>query len=243
MRLRHAGWALLGATMLGAGLLLSGPPAGMIDWLAARHPGCVYRLPVEEPLVALTIDDGPDPATTPGILAELRRHGARATFFVITERLQGRAPLVRRMLAEGHELGNHFTRDRPGIRLSAEAFAQDLEHAHRALSRYGPVRWARPGAGWYSQRMVAIMAEQGYHCALGSVYPYDATIPSTTFASWHIIGNVQPGAIVVLHDGGARGERTVRVLETVLPALERRGFRVVTLSELAAAARPASATD
>jgi peptidoglycan/xylan/chitin deacetylase (PgdA/CDA1 family) len=224
---------VIGVVILGAGVLLSRPPTAVVDWLAARFPGCLYRAPVTQPLVALTIDDGPDPASTPAILDQLRRYGARATFFVITERLEGRAPLVRRMLAEGHELGNHFTRDRPSIRLDAEQFAQDLEQAHRTLAPYGPVRWARPGAGWYSQRMVATMAEKGYRCALGSVYPYDAEIPSAAFASRHVLRNVRPGAIVVLHDGGARGERTARVLGTVLPALQRRGFRVVPLSELA----------
>jgi peptidoglycan/xylan/chitin deacetylase (PgdA/CDA1 family) len=104
------------------------------------------------------------------------------------------------------------------------------------LAAYGPVHWARPGSGWYSQAMIATMARHGYRCALGSVYPYDAAIPSATFSSWHILRNVRPGAIVVLHDGGARGRRTARVLQTVLPELRRRGFRVVTLSELTARA-------
>ena len=235
MRSRAVAWALVGTTILGLGVLLSGPPAAVVDRLAARYPGCLYRLPVRAPMVALTIDDGPDPTTTPLILAELRRYGARATFFVITGRLEGRAPLVRQLLAEGHELGNHFTRDRPSILLGAEAFARDLEQAHQALAPYGAVRWARPGSGWYSQRMVATLAEKGYRCALGSVYPYDATIPSAEFASWHVLRNVRPGAVLVLHDGGTRGKRTARVLRTVLPALQRRGFRVVSLSELAAA--------
>jgi peptidoglycan/xylan/chitin deacetylase (PgdA/CDA1 family) len=148
----------------------------------------------------------------------------------------GQDALVRRLVAEGHELGNHFMRDRPSICLGAADFARDLERAHRVLARYGPVRWARPGSGWYSPSMIATMARHGSRCALGSVYPYDATIPSTRFVEWHLLRNVRPGAIIVLHDGGARGRRTARVLRRVLPELERRGFRVVTLSELVAAA-------
>jgi peptidoglycan-N-acetylglucosamine deacetylase len=236
MRARLAGWAALGASLLGAGALLCGPPAGVLDWIAARYPGCLYRIPLQARLVALTLDDGPDAATTPLILAELRRHEARATFFLITERVRGREPLLRQLVAGGHELGNHFTQDRPSIRLSAGQFAQDLDQAHDVLAPYGPVRWARPGSGWYSQAMIATMAQQGYRCALGSVYPYDATIPSARFASWHILRNIGPGAIIVLHDSGARGHRTVEVLRTVLPELHRRGYRVVSLSDLAAAA-------
>jgi peptidoglycan/xylan/chitin deacetylase (PgdA/CDA1 family) len=238
MRARLAAWGALGAVVLGAGTLLSGPPAWIIEWLAARFPGCLYQVPVGAPLVALTLDDGPDPATTPLILAELRRHEARATFFLIAERVPGRERLVRQVVADGHELGNHFTRDRPSIRLDPRQFALDLEQAHRVLAPFGAVRWARPGGGWYSRAMVATMASRGYRCALGSVYPYDATIPSSGFSSWHILRNVRPGAIIVLHDGGARGRRTARVLGAVLPELRRRGFRVVPLSELVAAARP-----
>lgn len=236
MRARLAGWGALGAAAVGAGALLSGPPAGLVDWLAARYPGCLYRVSPRAPVVALTLDDGPDPVTTPMILAELRRYGARATFFMIAERVSGREQLVRQVVAEGHELGNHSTRDRPSIRLSAGEFARDLERAHRVLAPHGSLRWARPGSGWYTRTMVETMARQGYGCALGSVYPYDATIPSAAFARWHILRNVRPGAIIVLHDGGARGRRTARVLRAVLPELHRRGFRVVSLSELTAAA-------
>jgi peptidoglycan/xylan/chitin deacetylase (PgdA/CDA1 family) len=193
-------------------------------------------VPLQAPLVALTLDDGPDSATTPLILAELQRHGARATFFMIAGRVQGREQLVHRVVEAGHELGNHLMQDRPSIRLDAGDFARDLERAHRVLAPYGPLRWARPGSGWYSQAMVATMARQGYRCALGSVYPYDAAIASVGFSVRHILRNVRPGAILVLHDAGARGGRTARVLRTVLPELHRRGFRVVTLSELVAAA-------
>lgn len=238
MRARWVAWGALGVVALGTGALLSGPPAGIVEWLAARFPGCLYQVPLPAPLVALTLDDGPDSATTPLILAELRRHEARATFFLIAERVAGREGLVRQVVAEGHELGNHFTRDRPSIRLDAAEFARDLEQAHRVLAPFGTVRWARPGSGWYSSSMVATMAEQGYRCALGSVYPFDAAIPSSAFSSWHILRNVRPGAIIVLHDGGGRGRRTARVLGAVLPELRRRGFRVVPLSELVAASTP-----
>jgi peptidoglycan-N-acetylglucosamine deacetylase len=225
----------VGLAILGGGVLLSGPPVWIIDWLAAWYPGCLYRVPVQARIIALTLDDGPDPATTPLILAQLRRYRAKATFFLITERVKSRERLVHQIVAEDHEIGNHFTQDRPSIRLAADQFREDLDQSHQTLAPFGPMRWARPGSGWYSQTMVATMARKGYRCALGSVYPYDAKIPSVAFASWYLRRNVRPGAILVLHDGGARGRRTARVLRGVLPELRRRGYRVVTLSELARA--------
>ncbi len=234
MRVRGPVWGALAAGAIGAGVLLLRPPPWLLDRLAASFPGCLYRVRTTERVVALTLDDGPDPRTTPLILAELERHGARATFFLIGERVRGREELVRRLVESGHEIGNHFMRDRPTVSLDSAELARDLEEWRALLEHYGPVRWARPGSGWYSARLIAALARQGYRCALGSVYPYDAAIPSSGFASGHILRNVRPGAIVVLHDGGNRGRRTARTLRTVLPELRRRGYRVVTLSELAA---------
>jgi peptidoglycan-N-acetylglucosamine deacetylase len=233
IRRRGAPVALGAAALLAAVALLARQPVWLIDGIAAAFPGCLYRVRTGEPLVALTVDDGPDEHTTPRILRELRRHGARATFFLIGERVRGLEPLLRTIVGEGHELGNHFMYDRPAVLLEADELARDLRRTHASLAPFGKPRWARPGSGWYSGEMLATMAREGYRCALGSVYPYDATIPSSAFASRLILSNVRPGAIIVLHDGRARGWRTARTLRTVLPELRRRGYRVVTLSELA----------
>jgi peptidoglycan-N-acetylglucosamine deacetylase len=222
-----------GGLLAATGAVLWAPPEWLIARLERRFPGCLYRLPTQQPLVALTIDDGPDPVSTPLILAELRRQDARATFFLITDRIRGQEPLVSKLVAEGHELGNHFTQDRPSIRLGSRELEADLVRAHRALAPWGGPVWARPGAGWYSQAMIGVMERHGYRCALGSVYPFDATIPSVAWASGYILRNVRPGAIVILHDGGSRGRRTARVLGEVLPELRRRGYKVVSLSTAA----------
>jgi peptidoglycan/xylan/chitin deacetylase (PgdA/CDA1 family) len=233
-RAQAIGIGVAGGLALAAGATLWSAPEWLIDQLARQYPGCLYRVPTHAPLVALTIDDGPDSSTTPLILAELRRHKARATFFLIAERVPGQEQLVRTIAAEGHELGNHFTRDRASIRLSPSAFQADLLLAHRVLAPFGPVEWARPGSGWYSQAMIGVMQRHGYRCALGSVYPFDATIPSAGFATHYIMSHVRPGGVIVLHDGGSRGRRTAKVLSEVLPELRRRGYRVVSLSELGA---------
>jgi peptidoglycan-N-acetylglucosamine deacetylase len=216
--------------------VLWSPPGWLLSVLPALFPGCLYRVETAAPLVALTIDDGPDPTTTPLLLAELERHHARATFFLISNRVVGRESLVRELVQAGHEIGNHLTRDVPSIRLRPAAFEVELLAAHRTLAPYGPVTWARPGSGWYSRAMIAIMHRHGYRCALGSVYPFDATIGWLSFAGAFILRNASPGAVIILHDGGSRGQRTAQVLRTVLPELRRRGLQVATLSELVGAA-------
>ena len=212
-------------------------PRWLVPHLAARFPGCLYAIETTAPIVALTIDDGPDSLTTPDLLRELRDHGAHATFFLISGNVAGNDSTVAGIIANGHEIGNHLTRDQPSIALSPGAFDSAIVSAGRALSRFGPVRWARPGGGRYNQRMVATMRRRGYQCALGSVYPYDAEIPSSRLSGAFVLAHARPGAIIVLHDGGDRGRRTTVTLQRVLPELRRRGLRVVTLSEMAGLAQ------
>jgi peptidoglycan/xylan/chitin deacetylase (PgdA/CDA1 family) len=191
---------------------------------------CRFHFPTRLPLVALTLDDGPDPDTTPALLDVLARHGARATFFLIAERVAGREALVREIVARGHELGNHLTRDEPSWRLSPVAFERELLAAQRALERIAPVRWARPGGGWYTPRMLATMARHGLRCVLGDVYPFDVQLPSAALAAWIVARLAAPGSIVVMHDAGARGRRTARALDAALPRLRGNGLRADTLS-------------
>jgi peptidoglycan-N-acetylglucosamine deacetylase len=212
--------------------VLWSPPVWLLNVLPALFPGCLYRVQTAVPLVALTIDDGPDPTTTPLLLAELERHQAHATFFLISSRVVGQERLVHDLVRAGHEIGNHLVEDLPSIGLGPSAFEAALLAAHRTLAPFGPLVWARPSSGWYSREMIAIMRRHGYRCALGSVYPLDAALASVGFARSFILRNAGSGRIIILHDGGRRGQRTAQVLQAILPELRRRGLQVVTLSQL-----------
>ena len=226
------GGSIAAIPLIGIAGVLWTAPSVIVPRLAAASPGCLWSVPVETPVVALTIDDVPDSATTGRIRELLARNRARATFFVITGQIPGNEQILHDLVADGHELGNHLTRDEPSIRLSPEAFEASLEEAGHALASYGTVRWMRPGSGFHDSTMVATAARHGYRCALGSVYPLDVAIPSVSFASRYILAHARPGAVIILHDRGARGERTLATLQRVLPEFERRGIRVVTLSEM-----------
>lgn len=227
-------------------LLLAG-----IGWLATQPrwafrlaayavPGALYAVDLPAgsvPVVALTIDDGPSPATA-DILSVLARYDARATFFNISGHLPGNEAAVSSAIAAGHELGNHFTADEPSIRLSPDDFEADLLAAEQAWQPFlkksvnAPLRWLRPGMGFYNASMVRTAQKHGYQLALGNVFPYDTHVPSSRFASVFILNTVQPGDIIVLHDGGDRAPRTLATLNKILPALKARGYKVTTLSEL-----------
>lgn len=220
------------ALLLAAGGAAVLRPYWAVALLARRSPDVVYFVGTEEPVVALTIDDGPDPAATPKILDVLGRHDAHATFFLLASRVPGNEELVRRTVEEGHEIANHLVADEPSILLGDSEFERQLLEADSVLSDFAEVRWFRPGSGWYNDEMLSTLRRHGYQCALGSVYPFDPQVPSSWFATRYVLWNVRPGSIIVLHDYGARGDRTAKALTTILPELNRRGWRVVTLSEL-----------
>ena len=207
-------------------------PDWLFSLLAWQSPQVLYFVDTPQPVVALTIDDGPDATTTLQILDVLKQYDSHATFFLITNRIPGNEDLVRRAIAEGHEIGNHLIEDFPSIDLPPVEFERQLLQADEALSQFAEPRWFRPGSGWYNQTMLSIANKHDYKSALGSVYPLDPQIPSSWFAAQYILWNVEPGSVIILHDSGRKGQRTIETLKVILPELKRRGYKVVTLSEL-----------
>lgn len=242
---------LVGLGILGLGLGFF-QPRWLLTFVSTRFPGAVYFAPgpYSAKAIALTIDDGPSPETTPLLLDLLAQHQARATFFVISDRIPGQEQVLQRMVAEGHEVGNHTTQDYPSIRWTAAAFEHHLLTAEAQIQQglqstptaetiapSCPLRWFRPGSGFYSATMIATAERHGYRTALGSVFPYDTHIHSAAFALAQIKATIQAGDILVLHDGQSaqgddRGQRTQTVLAQLLPWLTEQGYQVVTLSEL-----------
>ena len=213
-------------------LIMTGCKGTLGIWMKDRHPDVLYSIDTKEQVVALTIDDGPDPESTRLILDNLAENQSTATFFVIASRIPGNESLLEAMIASGHELGNHLTRDEPSINLEPQVFESELIRSHELLKGYSEIHWFRPGSGRYDDWMLKILEEYGYRCALGSIYPLDAHIPSTWFAKKVILWKVKPGAIIILHDSGSRGLRTARLLSDILPELRSKGYRIVSLKEL-----------
>lgn len=198
----------------------------------------IYQFNNEKKQIALTIDDGPHPTITPLILDLLEENQSKATFFLTGKNIQEHSDIVSQIIAEGHEIGNHMYDHNFSILLDADDFRDQLSTTNNLLiqNQISPV-WYRPGGGLYNQSMATQAESMGYKICLGSVYPYDATIPEEVggakFIQRFITRNSQPGAIIILHDGRIR---TVNVLQYVLPLLIDDGYQFVTLSELATTA-------
>lgn len=221
------------AVML-AGLLILWlrPPHTLVRLAARLLPDVVFYVRTNEPAVALTLDDGPDPVLTERVLDVLGRHGAQATFFLLGSRTEQHPGLVRRIVDGGHEVGNHGWFDEPSVGLAQERLVESLRRTDEVLASARPVRLFRPGSGWISRRTVALARQFGYRCVLGSVYPHDTRIRWRGYLVWDIARRARPGAVIVLHEGRPDRARVVAVLDEVLPRLRRRGLRVTTVTDL-----------
>jgi peptidoglycan/xylan/chitin deacetylase (PgdA/CDA1 family) len=193
----------------------------------------VATVPTHRPIVALTVDDGPDPSTTPALLAQLARVEVTATFFLLGERVQAHPDLVAAIVAGGHELGNHLWRDEPSVRLPPDEFARQLRLAHELLTAYAPVRWFRPGSGWFTPRMLRAGAELGYRCALGSPGLAPTRYPDPVRLGVRLAARCGAGDVVILHEGLPERAAVPDVAAALAAALTVRGLRPVPLSTLA----------
>lgn len=128
-------------------------------------------------------------------------------------------------------------RDEPSRALSDEELSAQIAEVQARISRVYAragveeprVRWFRPGSGFFSERMRRLVGGMGLRIALGSVYPHDPQVPYAWMNAAHILSMVRPGSVIICHD---RRSWTVPMLGRVLPELRKRGYRVVTLSEL-----------
>ncbi len=228
-------FALLVSSLTGLTIILAlflFQPRWLISIIVLIFPGVIYFTKTTQKIIALTIDDSPDPNTTLKLLEVLRHHQARATFFIISNKVRNNELIVSQIVEQGHELGNHLTKDEPSIKLSLEKFEENLLEAHNIITQFSIPHWLRPASGLYNHMMIKIAHKYGYRVALGSIFPLDTLIHSPCFASNYILLNASPGSIIILHDNGKRGENTALTLEKILPVLIRRGYRVVTLTEL-----------
>jgi peptidoglycan/xylan/chitin deacetylase (PgdA/CDA1 family) len=182
--------------------------------------------------VALTFDDGPG-AVTPAILGVLRSRGAPATFNVLGSRVRAGAPLVRRALAEGHEIGVHGWRHRDlsarPLRAWAE-LARTIATLH-AVAHVVP-RVFRPPYGSTSRELALAARTLGLVTVTWDVDPRDFAEPGADAIADRVRAGVRPGSIVLLHDDRPALVATAVALGAILDDLAERGLAPVTVSRL-----------
>jgi peptidoglycan/xylan/chitin deacetylase (PgdA/CDA1 family) len=215
----------------------TGPPEPGARWsyriVGCRSHGAVaYRHGPPRREVAFGFDDGPW-VDTPAFVRMLERNRAQATFFMIGRQLSSAdRPMLLRELRDGDVLGDH-TFTHPDLTRSGQVAAQLREtiSAIRALSGYTPCVF-RPPYGAYDASVLQTARSLGLATVLWNVDPADYTQPGAGAIERRVLAQVQPGSIVISHDGGGPRGQTLAAYPSIIAALRARGYRIVTIPEL-----------
>jgi peptidoglycan-N-acetylglucosamine deacetylase len=219
-----------------------GAAAGLFAWGAVAHGSQIFgptlRRLDNASRMAITFDDGPNPAATPGVLGLLERYNATATFFLIGQRVRAFPGLAREIAERAHAIGNH-TETHPSLTFSSPGrITEELERCDDAIveATGKSPRWMRPPYGYRSPLLDAIVRRRG---GAGVAMWNVAAKDWRTHAPEPVIQRLRKargGDIVLLHDGdhrvleGKRGH-VVKALEYWLPRWRDAGIQFVNLDE------------
>lgn len=194
----------------------------------------VRRITTQDKVLALTFDDGPSPTFTPKVLSLLEQYHARATFFVIGERVKQYPDIVRREVTLKNQVENHTYHHIVVTGKGKHEIEMELSQSEKDISSvtgFAP-HFFRPPGGHYDATSVNVAEQHGYITVLWSVDSRDWSDPGVEDIVLRVMKNVHSGDIVLFHDQGGNRAQTIQALRVILPKLEAEGYRFVTLSEL-----------
>jgi peptidoglycan/xylan/chitin deacetylase (PgdA/CDA1 family) len=187
-----------------------------------------------QPCVALTFDDGPHPQLTARLLDLLAQRSVPCTFFVVGRNARAYPQLIRRMVAEGHEVASHTDTHPVMTKLSDQAIVEELERTEKAIVAASQVKptLIRPPYGATNDRVRRLVRSRfGYLTIMWSVDPLDWKRPGPAVVASRLVAGARPGAILLAHDIHAG---TIDAMPATIDELLKRGFRFVTVSQLLA---------
>jgi peptidoglycan/xylan/chitin deacetylase (PgdA/CDA1 family) len=201
-------------------------------------PATYTQARVDQPFIAMTFDDGPSAENTPRLLEMLKERNIKATFFLIGQNAASNPEIVRRILADGHEIGNHSWTHPQLSKLSDDRVTAEItktQEAIKSASGFTPTL-LRPPYGAITPRQREWIENQfGLNIILWSVDPFDWKRPGASVITQRILAQVHPGAIVLSHD---IHKQTVDAMPATLDGLIRKGYKFVTVSQLIAMNKP-----
>ena len=187
---------------------------------------------VDGPYVAMTFDDGPHPTLTPKLLDLLAQKKIKATFFVLGENAQRHPEILKRAVAEGHEIGNHSWSHSHLAKLPDESVRSELQRTDDVISQAigAHPKLMRPPYGELTPKQRQwVNSEFGYRIILWDVDPLDWKEPGPSVVAQRIIRDTKPGSIMLSHDIHAQ---TIMAMPETFDVLLAKGFKFVTVSQL-----------
>lgn len=212
------------------------PPVGNASsGFLSQYDAC-YLGDTSQKILYLTFDAGYENGYTPAILDALKKHNAKATFFVVGNYIETSPELVKRMVAEGHTVGNH-TYHHPDMSKIADTASfqkelQSLEQLYKETTGQEMSKLYRPPQGKYSESNLKMAKELGYKTFFWSLAYVDWYVnkqPTAAEAFNKLIPRIHPGAIVLLH---STSKTNAEILDELLTKWEGMGYTFGTLADL-----------
>ena len=190
-------------------------------------------------IVALTFDDGPYPPFTQELVAVLEEKQVKATFFVVGDNATKFPEVVKLVADKGHEIALHAGEHKDFLKLNKAELAGNIASGKKVLEELTgkPVKYMRPPHGFRDWAVMEEASRAGLKVVNWSVIPRDWTNPGAQVIAERVCKDVQPGAIVLLHDGDAPSqtasrEQTVEATALIIDELRKQGYNFVTVSQL-----------
>lgn len=183
--------------------------------------------------IALTFDDGPWPNSTSQVLNILKKNNVKATFFVVGRQVKQYPQLTKRLVAEGHAIGNHSWSHQYHS-YSPSAAARELNSTADLVHKITGVKTSlfRPPGGILNNGLATYAQQKKYAVIMWSADSLDWRYRGTSALINSVLREAKPGAIVLLHDGGGNRSKTVQALPQLIAQLKKRGYKFVTVPEL-----------
>lgn len=236
IRWRGPRWWILAvvAVWIGSALayLIGGQTVAVVSRLVIGRLVPIYKVDVQDARVALSFDATWGTSRTDRLLEILRRHGVKTTFFLAGNWVDKYPDYVRKIAAEGHEIGNHSYTHPHMATLGPEQIRWELEENQRridALVGRPDVLLFRPPFGEYDDTVLQVAGELGYFTVQWSVDSLDWQDLSADAMVERIVSRIAPGDIVLFHNDGTH---TPEAVDRLIPLLKARGFRIVPVSQL-----------
>ena len=211
-------------------------PMGPVNQTVLQGYDAAYLGDTGQKVIYLTFDAGYENGCTAKILDILQKHKVQAAFFLVGNYLEQNADLVRRMVAEGHTVGNHTMHHPDMSKISDPAAFQkeleDLEALYRQITGEEMAKFYRPPQGTYSEQNLKTAQQLGYKTVFWSLAYVDwnnDSQPTAEYAFGKLIPRIHNGAVVLLH---STSQTNAQILDTLLTRWEEMGYRFGTLEEL-----------
>lgn len=200
-------------------------------WLRKLYSGLVWRIPEQDKVLYLTFDDGPQPEATPFVLDELKKYNARATFFCIGKNVEGYPPIYKRILLEGHGVGNHTQNHLNGWKTPDKRYLENIRDAATSIDS----DLFRPPYGRIGVLQSALLRGAPFHykIIMWDVLSADFDLSLTAEqCARNVIRHAGPGSIVVFHDSEKAFGRLRGALPAVLDHFARLGYTFKSIGNI-----------